>query len=191
MNLYHVMESAASAPAYPDQRTVALVNTYIVRSAEMVNDFSASCEETLHQVHLALNEADTRLQLLECQLAAVPDCILSANAGAAPPDSAASDPLSAAVLEGREATAADCALADDAGSSGPDSHASDADYHEAEAELGQEGRAACLHSSGSTPEELQTLRQASSPQSPARHQIPPNPREQVQGSSLTDSESPT
>lgn len=53
----------------PDQRTLALVNTYIVSIARMLNEFSASCETSLSKVQTSLQAAETRLSLLEAQLA--------------------------------------------------------------------------------------------------------------------------
>lgn len=82
-------------------------------------------------MHLSLNEADTRLQLLECQLAAVSDCSVLADTGAAPSDSAAGDPLPSSTLEAK-GTASDSAASDalsasilDAKESASDSAASD------------------------------------------------------------------
>lgn len=42
------MDTAVSA--VPKERTVALVNTYVVHTAAMLNAFSASCERSLSQV---------------------------------------------------------------------------------------------------------------------------------------------
>lgn len=42
------MDTAASA--VPKERTLALVNTYVVHTAAMLNAFSASCEHSLSQV---------------------------------------------------------------------------------------------------------------------------------------------
>ncbi len=36
--------------AVPDQKTLALVNTYIVGTAHMLNDFAADCEQSLSNV---------------------------------------------------------------------------------------------------------------------------------------------
>lgn len=173
------MDSAASA--IPDQRTVALINTYIVRTAATLNGFSASCEETLTQVHVSLDEADTRLQLLEYQLAALPDGTAEADKGSAAGDSACSDPLGA---EAADRAPDGYAPKSNVRSCSSDSQASDAVYHEAEADLAPEARTASQQSSASTPESPQTLRQAALPQPSARQQTPANPPEDSQVTSL-------
>ena len=43
------MDTAASA--VPQERTLALVNTYVVHTATMLNAFSVSCEQYLSKVH--------------------------------------------------------------------------------------------------------------------------------------------
>lgn len=42
----------ASIPGIPDQRTLALVNTYVVHTTELLNSFAISCEERLQDVRL-------------------------------------------------------------------------------------------------------------------------------------------
>lgn len=42
----------ASLPGIPDQRMLALVNTYIVHTSALLNSFATSCEERLQGVTL-------------------------------------------------------------------------------------------------------------------------------------------
>lgn len=45
------MAAGSSHPAaVPDQRTLALVNTYCVSVVRMLNDFSSACEHSLSKV---------------------------------------------------------------------------------------------------------------------------------------------
>lgn len=74
------METTASA--VPDQMTLALVNTYVVRKAAKLNMFAGSCAQTLLQVQSSLHEARVHLQLLECELAAAAAAAASAAGSA-------------------------------------------------------------------------------------------------------------
>lgn len=44
------MAAGSDAAAVPDQKTLALVNTYVVSVARMLNDFSSACEDSLSKV---------------------------------------------------------------------------------------------------------------------------------------------
>lgn len=44
------MTAVGGAMAVPDQKTLALVNTYTVSVARMINEFSVSCEQSLSKV---------------------------------------------------------------------------------------------------------------------------------------------
>ncbi|GBG89396.1 hypothetical protein CBR_g49187 [Chara braunii] len=57
--------------AVPDQKTVVLVNTFIVRSVAFINRFAAICDERLEQVNRKIHQLDTTLSLLEANLSSV------------------------------------------------------------------------------------------------------------------------
>lgn len=68
----HKMESSA-APGFTDQKTVTLINTYVVQTARLINNFAATCEGRLLATHAQMQELDTRLAMLERRLASVED----------------------------------------------------------------------------------------------------------------------
>ena len=42
---------ASSLPGVPDQRMLALINTYVVHTTELLNSVAATCEQRLQSVH--------------------------------------------------------------------------------------------------------------------------------------------
>lgn len=153
------METTASA--IPDQMTLALVNTYIVRKAAKLNMFAASCAQTLVQVQTSLHEASVHLQLLECELAAAAAAAASA-AGSADAIELTTPSRSAEVMTSpRSAPAVSpertCQRSpsrrslspseDDTKSCSSGSKFSDAKYHEPDGEIAPKVRSASQHSS--------------------------------------------
>mmetsp|Transcript_19781 Transcript_19781/g.37740 ORF Transcript_19781/g.37740 Transcript_19781/m.37740 type:complete len:206 (+) Transcript_19781:276-893(+) len=61
----------ASLPAVPDQKTLVLINTFIVQTTGMINRFSALCERKLESVDRSIKRVDIQLQLLESKLSSV------------------------------------------------------------------------------------------------------------------------
>ena len=41
----------SSLPGVPDQRMLALINTYVVHTTELLNSMAATCEQRLQSVH--------------------------------------------------------------------------------------------------------------------------------------------
>ncbi|XP_010249390.1 PREDICTED: WASH complex subunit CCDC53-like [Nelumbo nucifera] len=54
-----------------DQRTLYLVNIFIVNMVRFLNRFSALCEEKLAHVHRRILQLDASLTLLEAQLTSI------------------------------------------------------------------------------------------------------------------------
>ena len=64
----HVMEKSSqsrnsqdSESPIPAQRTLALVNTYVVHTTQLLNDFAIAAETRLQDIRLRLAQTDTEL----------------------------------------------------------------------------------------------------------------------------------
>jgi len=55
-------------PGIPTQKTLALVNTYLVHSTRLLNEFAASAEHRLQTTRSRINYLDAKLQLLEARV---------------------------------------------------------------------------------------------------------------------------
>ncbi|KAK3241919.1 hypothetical protein CYMTET_48352 [Cymbomonas tetramitiformis] len=71
----------------PDQKTLVLVNTFIIQTAGLLNRFSALCERKLEAVNRNIQRVDVQLSLLEAKLNSVDGLAqvrATASSGAAP-----------------------------------------------------------------------------------------------------------
>lgn len=55
-------------PGIPTQRTLALVNTYVVHTTRLLNEVAASVEQRLHKSRARINQLNVKLQLLEAKV---------------------------------------------------------------------------------------------------------------------------
>ncbi|KAL2641400.1 hypothetical protein R1flu_008987 [Riccia fluitans] len=65
------MDEEGDAPTVFDQRTLFLVNTFIIHTVRLLNNFSVLCEDKLADVHRRILRADATLFLLEAKLRSV------------------------------------------------------------------------------------------------------------------------
>ncbi|KAL3677954.1 hypothetical protein R1sor_020910 [Riccia sorocarpa] len=65
------MDEDGNAPSVFDQRTLFLVNTFIIHTVRLLNNFSVLCEDKLADVHRRILRADATLFLLEAKLRSV------------------------------------------------------------------------------------------------------------------------
>lgn len=163
------METTASA--VPDQMTLALVNTYVVRKAAKLNMFAGSCAQTLLQVQSSLHEARVHLQLLECELAAAAAAAASAAGSADAIDLTTPSRCAVVMPSPRNAPAVSpkrtCQRSptrrslstseDDTKSCRSGSKFLDAKYHEPDGEVAPMVRSASQHSSTANSEVLPAL----------------------------------
>lgn len=58
----------SNLPGIPTQKTLALVNTYLVHTTRLLNEFAASVEHRLQETRSRINQVDAKLQLLEAKV---------------------------------------------------------------------------------------------------------------------------
>lgn len=58
-------------PPLPDRRTHFLVNTFVIHTVRLLNNFSVICEDKLADVHRRIVQVDATLSLLEAKLRSV------------------------------------------------------------------------------------------------------------------------
>eukprot|EP00240_Pyramimonas_obovata_P015191 CAMPEP_0118948410 /NCGR_PEP_ID=MMETSP1169-20130426/47771_1 /TAXON_ID=36882 /ORGANISM="Pyramimonas obovata, Strain CCMP722" /LENGTH=221 /DNA_ID=CAMNT_0006894825 /DNA_START=226 /DNA_END=891 /DNA_ORIENTATION=- len=75
----------------PDQKTLILVNTFVVHTAGLLNRFSTLCERKLEAVDRSIKRVDIQLKLLESKLRSVEGIEhVRASSSAPPPSTSAS-----------------------------------------------------------------------------------------------------
>ncbi|BBN01600.1 WASH complex subunit CCDC53 [Marchantia polymorpha subsp. ruderalis] len=65
------MDDDPNALSVANQRTLFLVNTFVIHTVRLLNNFSVICEDKLADVHRRILRADATLYLLEAKLRSV------------------------------------------------------------------------------------------------------------------------